>query len=118
MKRSAFAVAGCLASLLTMSGTALAEPPCSGITIAAVVETAPGKLTSVGERCYERGPGVPFYYDAPGKRPSMEVEVPHHTSASPAEFDAITIEALGAQDVSDWINPFPAGQGRADFRPE
>jgi len=119
MARSAFATACCFVSLLGMSGTALAEAPCSGIVITDVIETAPGELTSVEERCYERGPGVPFYYDAPGKRfPSVEREVFHPVDASVTHFESSTIEALGAQSLEDLTNPFPAGQGRADFRPE
>jgi hypothetical protein len=69
--------------------------------------------TAVGERCYERAPGAPYYYDAPTGRGGIEVEVTPVTS-----FDASAIQAMGAMDLMDVANPFPAGQGRADSRPE
>ncbi|TMA36494.1 MAG: hypothetical protein E6J87_00350 [Deltaproteobacteria bacterium] len=101
-----------------MSGTALAEPQCSGVVITDVIESAAGELTPVAERCYERGPGVPFYYDAPGKR-GVEIEVSHSVApSSVTHFEASTIQALGAQSITDLTNPFPPGQGRADFQPE
>ena len=115
MARSALAVAGALASLLTLSSTALAESPCGGVVISDVVETASGELTAVGERCYERAPGVPYYYDAPSK---IEVYRPVGSPASITRFDASEIQALGAQNIRDVANPFPLGQGRADLKPE
>jgi hypothetical protein len=96
-----------------MSGAALAASPCSGVVITDVVERASGELTPVGERCYERAPGVPYYYDAPATGPRAEVE-----DAPVTQFDASVIQALGAQPIEDVANPFPAGQGEANFRPE
>ena len=115
MARSVFATVCCFVSVLAMSGTALADPQCSGVVITDVVEGAAGALTPVGERCYERGPGVPFYYDAPTNHLRIEVEV---TPSSVTHFDAATAEALGAQPITDLIKPVPAGQGEADSRPE
>jgi hypothetical protein len=114
--RIAFATGCGFVFLLAISGAALAEPQCSGVVITDVIETAPGEVTSVGERCYERGPGVPFYYDAPVQSPRGEVV--HSVDASVTRFEASTIQALGAQPLSDLANPFPAGQGEADLRPE
>jgi hypothetical protein len=117
--RIAFATGCGFFFLLAMSGTARTEPPCSGIAITDVIETASGELTSVGERCYERGPGVPFYYDAPGKRlRGVEPEIFHSADALVTQFEASTLEACGVLDIEDLANPFPPGQGRADFRPE
>ena len=112
MKRSTFAVVACLASLL-LSGRALAESPCAGIVITDVIESPRGALMTVGERCYERVPGVPLYYDAPGRPvPGRPLE------ASMSHFEASTLEGLGFVDMSDLTNPLPAGQGREDFDPE
>ena len=120
MARSAFATACCFVFLLAMSGTALAEQHCGGIVITDVTEGASGELTPTGERCYERGPGVPFYYDAPGKGPSMEIEAPRSmdSPSSITTFDSGVIQALGAQPIEDLANPFPTGRGEADSRPE
>ena len=117
MARSAFATACGFVSILASSGAAFAEPLCAGIVITDVIEAAPGELTSVGERCYERGPGVPFYYDAPNQPPRIEPEISRPVGASVTHFESSTIEALGAQSLEDLTNPFPAGQGRADFQP-
>ena len=118
MARSAFATACGLVSLLALTGTALAEPPC-GVVITDVIETAPGALTPVGEGCYERGPGVPFYYDAPVEPgPRIEVEAFDSAGASLTRFEAITIQALGAQSIDELVKPFPPGQGEADSRSE
>ena len=119
MVRSAFATACCFVFLLTMSATARAEQACDGVMITDVIESAAGALTPVGERCYERAPGVPYYYDAPGKSPSGTIEVERPVSASSVtRFDAGTFQALGAQPINELTNPFPPGQGEADSRPD
>jgi hypothetical protein len=113
MARSALASVGSFALLLSLSSPVLADSACGGVVISDVIETASGERTTVGERCYERAPGAPYYYDAPTGRGGIEVEVTPVTS-----FDASAIQAMGAMDLMDVANPFPAGQGRADSRPE
>jgi len=112
MARSALATICCLASIFAMTSTARAGLPCSGVVV--TDESAPGELTPVGEPCYEPGP---FFYDAPGRRPGVQVpERPLQPSVS--IFEVSTIRALGVVNLGDLTNPFPPGQGRADFRPE
>jgi hypothetical protein len=119
MARSAFAAACFLVSLLAMSGTALATPPCSSWVITDVVEIAPGERIVVGERCYERRQGFPVYYDAPSRSfRSLDRQVFLRIDASVTRFESSAIEALGAQSIDDLANPFPPGQGEADLRPE
>jgi len=118
MARSTFAIACCFAFPLATSGTALAESACGGVVITDVIETVGGERIQVGERCYERSPGVPFYYDAPGKGPRMGVESFSSTPASITRFEASAIQALDAQPISDLVNPLPPGQGEADRQPE
>ena len=117
MMRPAFA-AFCCAAVLATSGTGRAEPACNGIAITDVTERASGELTPVGERCYERGPGIPFDYDAPGPGPRMEVMSSFSDPSSITIFEALAIEALGAQPIEELANPFPPGQGEAERRPE
>jgi hypothetical protein len=96
-----------------MSVAAIAEPPCGGVIVSDLVETAPGELTPVGERC----PGAPLYYDAPG-RSFLRVGLATYYSVGVTHFESSAIEALGAMSMEDLVNPFPAGQGEANFRPE
>jgi hypothetical protein len=117
MTRSACATACSLLFLLAISGTGRAEQACSGVVITDVIQSAAGELAPVGERCYERAPGVPYYYDAPGKSPSGRIEVERPGASSVTHFDAGTFQALGAQPINELTNPFPPGQG-ADRRPE
>ena len=112
-------MAGALVSLLTLGSSALAESSCGGVVISDVVETASGELTAVGERCYERAPGIPYYYDAPSRRQGrIEVSRAVDSPASITRFEASVIQAMGAMDIMDVADPFPAGQGEADFQPE
>ena len=120
MTGSALAVAWCLVALIAMSSAALAESTCGGVVISDVIESPSGELTAVGERCYERAPGTPYYFDAPRRRRpgSIEVSPPVDSPASITRFEASTIEAMGAMNIMDVATPFPAGQGEADFQPE
>jgi hypothetical protein len=118
VSRSAFATACGFVSVLASSGAALAEPPCAGIVITDVVENEAGERTSLGEWCYEQRPGFPIYYDAPSRRFRIGPESLRPVAKSVTHFESTRLEALGVVNLGDLTNPFPAGQGRADFSPE
>src|SRR5262245_23222822 len=118
--RFPFAIACSIGSLLASSTAARADTSCSGIGVVDVIETAPGVFTPVGEWCYERGPGVPFYFDAPTElRRVRDRQLESFRAVqSMTHFEASELQALGAISMDEVIGPIVLDPLPPDFRPE
>jgi hypothetical protein len=97
------ALAGSFVLMLGTGIAATADPACNGLVAVGVEETVLG-LSPVRQVCYEHGPNAPYFFDAPIPAGRVEVEEP----SSITVFEASTIQAMGAVDISELTNPIPS----------